>query len=205
MFSVQVVQDVGPEGLFLPQGIEPAVQIDLVGGRDDGTAQQVLLLGQVAVCGARGGIQAEHLANGRLQLGAEGVVGPLRRTDLLLDGKKHLDVLHRQHVFDRHDVHEVSDLVPHILLAHRVGDKALFDVVADHRAGQLHPRKGAEMAVHILDGLVQIQPHGRQLVIPGQGKTRGRSRNTAFRFSIHDFSIQQNVEMSTENENKNLC
>ena len=115
-----------------------------------------------------------------------------------MNGEKELDVLHGQNVFDHHNVHQVADLVPGVFFAHRVGDKPFFDIVADHRPRQLHPRKGAEMAVDVLNGLVEIQPHARQVVIPGQGKARGRSRDAAFRFSIHGLSIHQTVQKSIE-------
>ena len=60
------------------------------------------------------------------------------------------------------------------------------------------------MEIDILNGLVQVQPHAGKFIVPGQGKARSRSRNAAFRFSVHIFSIQRFIEKSTEIENKNL-
>ena len=45
--------------------------------------------------------------------------------------------------------------------------------------------KGAEAGVDILHGLVQIQPYGREVAVPGQGKPGGAGRNAALGFSIH--------------------
>ena len=167
-----------------------------MGRRDDGAPQQELLVGQFGVGGTVEGAQPEHRAHRGLQLAAEGVVGALGSADLLLDGEQHLDILHRQDVLDHQDVDQVADLVPGIFFADRVGDKTLFDIVADHGAGQLDPAEGAEMTVHILDGLVEVQPHPGQLCVPGQGKARGRGRYTAFRFFIHGLSIHRNARKS---------
>ena len=48
--------------------------------------------------------------------------------------------------------------------------------------------KGAEAGVDILHGLVQIQPYGREVAVPGQGKPCGAGRNAALGFIIHSGS-----------------
>ena len=48
--------------------------------------------------------------------------------------------------------------------------------------------KGAEAGVDILHGLVQIQPYGREVAVPGQGKPGGAGRNAALGFIVHSGS-----------------
>ena len=68
------------------------------------------------------------------------------------------------------------------------GSGCLFDVVAHHGRGELYPAKGAEAGVDILHGLVQIQPYGREVAVPGQGKPGGAGRNAALGFIVHSGS-----------------
>ena len=83
------------------------------------------------------------------------------------------------------NIQQRSDLLAGIFFAHRVAEDALFDVVADHGRGQFHAPEGGKAAVHILDGLVQIQPYLRDISVPGQGKPGGAGRNAAFGFRFH--------------------
>ena len=104
---------------------------------------------------------------------------------LALHFEEGVDVFHREHCFGDCNVHQGCDLIAGIFLAHRVGQNALFDVVADHGRGELHAAEGAEIAVDILHGLVKIKPHLREIGVPGQGKPGGAGRNAAFGFSFH--------------------
>ena len=52
----------------------------------------------------------------------------------------------------------------------------------------VYPAKGAEAGVDILHGLVQIQPYGREVAVPGQGKPGSAGRNAALGFIVHSGS-----------------
>ena len=109
----------------------------------------------------------------------------LRGVVLPLHFEQDVDVFHREHRLGDRDVEQGSQLLPAVLFAHRVRQDALFDVVAHHGGGELHAAEGAEVAVDVLHGLVQIQPHLREIGVPGQGKPGGAGRNAAFGFSVH--------------------
>ena len=71
----------------------------------------------------------------------------MRRRSRTCLGEAHeqgVDVLHGQHCFGDHDIHQRGDLLPGVLLFDRVAQDAFFDIVAHHGRGELYPAKGAE-------------------------------------------------------------
>lgn len=64
----QIRQDIGPEGLLLPQVGENAVQIDLVHSRDDGAAQELACIINIRLQLGKAFGQAEHIGQVILQL-----------------------------------------------------------------------------------------------------------------------------------------
>ena len=99
--------------------------------------------------------------------------------------EQRVDVFHREHGLGNRNIHERSKLLPGILLFDGVTDDAFLHIVAHHGGGELHPGEIPEIAVDELDGLVQIQPYGREVAVPGQGKPGGTGRNAAFGFRFH--------------------
>lgn len=71
----------------------------------------------------------------------------------------------------------------------RVIYQPLFDIIGYHGRGQNDTGKTPVLPIYILDRLVQIQPHRGDVVVPGQGKPGGTSRDAAFRLLFHGASI----------------
>ena len=183
--SCQIGQNGVPEVFLLPQGVEAAVQIHFVCRCKDRAAQK-----QLFICGIHGKVAdlpgaAEYKRQAVLHLVAEVVVSCPGGTVRPLHFEQGVDVFHRKNGFGDCNVHQGCDLIAGILLAHRVGQNALFDVVAYHGRSELHAAEGAEIAVDILHGLVKVKPHLREIGVPGQGKPGGAGRNAAFGFSFH--------------------
>ena len=112
MLSCQIRQDIGPEGLLLPQVGENAVQIDLVYSRDDGAAQELACIIHIRLQLGKAFGQAEHIGQVVLQLIAKGIIrlcgGIMRPLHL----EQTVDVFHGQDIFRNHDVDQADLLIP---------------------------------------------------------------------------------------------
>ena len=183
----QIRQDIRPQSLLLPQGIEAAVQIHLIDRCKNGAAQQQTLIVERSL--RLGCLAAEHHRKTGLQFLAEDIVGCPGGAVLPLHFEQGVDVFQREDIFRQYDIDERSQLFAGILLFDGVGDDSFLDVVAHHGGGELHPGEIPEIAVDELDGLVQIQPHLGQVTVPGQGKACGTGRNAAVQFLFHAVSI----------------
>ena len=179
----QIRQDIRPQSLLLPQGIEAAVQIYFVDRCKNGAAQQQTLVVERSL--RLGCLAAEHHRKTGLQFLAEDIVGCPGGAVLSLHFEQGVDVFNREHRFGDCNVHQGCDLIPGVFFADGVIHHPFFDVVAYHRRGQLYPAEAAEIAVDELHRLVQIQPYRGEIVVPGQGKARSTRRNAEFGFSFH--------------------
>ena len=179
----QIRQDVRPQCLLLPQGIEAAVQIHLIDRGKNGAAQQQTLVVERSL--RLGCLATEHHRKTSLQFLAEDIVGCPGGAVLPLHFEQSVDVFDREHSLGDCNVHQGCDLIPGVFFADGVVYHPFFDVVTHHRRGQLHPAEAAEVAVDELHRLVQIQPYRGEIVVPGQGKARSTCRNAEFGFSFH--------------------
>ena len=184
VLSRQIWQDIRPQSLLLPQGIEAAVQIHFIDCGKNGAAQQQTLIIERSL--RLGCLAAEHHRKTSLQFLAEDIVGCPGGAVLPLHFKQGVDIFDREYRFGDCNVHQGCDLVPGVFFADGVIHHPFFDVVAYHRWRQLHPAEAAEVAVDELHRLVQIQPYRGKIVVPGQGKARSTRRNAEFGFSFHN-------------------
>ena len=185
----QIRQDVRPESLLLVHDGKCAVKKHLVDGSDDGAAEQQLLLPGVRGQVPDGVGQAEHIGQAVFHFLAEIVVGLRGRVVLALHFEEGVDVFHREHRFGDDDVDQAGQLLTGVFFLDGVADDPFLDVVAHHGSCELHPRKCTKIPVDVLDGLVEIQPDGRQFCVPRQGKIHGAGRNAAVGFIVHADSI----------------
>ena len=166
-----------------------AVKKHLVDGGDDGAAEQQLLLSGVRGQVPDGVGQAEHIGQAVFHFLAEIVVGLRGRVVLALHFEEGVDVFHREHRFGDDDVDQAGQLLTGVFFLDGVADDPFLDVVAHHGSCELHPRKCTKIPVDVLDGLVEIQPNGRQFCVPRQGKIHGTGRYAAVGFIVHADSI----------------
>ena len=139
-----------------------------MGHGDDRGPQKVLGYRVALADGFHLRLEGKDVVQGVFQLGAEIVVGFLGRVLLLLEPDHQPDVLHGHHRFGHGDEEQIADLLPGILLLHRAGQQALLHIVADHGPGEGHVPQGGQIFRDIFGGLLQIQPHVGDLLVPGQ-------------------------------------
>lgn len=166
-----------------------AVKKHLVDGGDDGAAEQQLLLSGVRGQVPDGVGQAEHIGQAVFHFLAEIVVGLRGRVVLALHFEEGVDVFHREHRFRDDDVDQAGQLLTGVFFLDGVADDPFLDVVAHHGSRELHPWKCTKIPIDVLDGLVEIQPNGRQFCVPRQGKIHGAGRYAAVGFIVHADSI----------------
>ena len=123
--------------------------------------------------------QTEDVGQTVFQLVAEIIVSLCGGEMLPLHFEQGVDVFHREDGFGDDDVDQAGQLLAGVFFLDGVADDPFLDIVAHHGGGELHSLKRTKIPVDELNGLVEIQPNGRQLLVPGQGKIHGTGRNAA--------------------------
>ena len=109
--------------------------------------------------------QLKYIRQHILQFSAEVFVSDICRIGCLLQLHHQIEIINRNGLLCGSDKQQLCDLFPMILLFYRTGDQLLFDIVTDHRYGQLHIRESGIKTVDISDCLLQIKTDIRYLLI----------------------------------------
>ena len=158
----------GVAGWSIGHGLKAFFQIDFVAEGDDGTPEHHLFVGGVPAHIVHGVLDAENKMQDVFQLVTYIIVGLRHGVGLLLQYDKLAQGVQTEHVLGHGNEDQIGDLVPAVLLPDRIAHKALFDIIADHGGGNGIRLQRRQIFIDILHGLLQVQPHRGNLLIPGQ-------------------------------------
>ena len=143
---------------------EEVVQVDDLGDGGGDAVEDLLFEGDAV--GVERGFVAVLEEDDELlfEFDAEVVVGDRERVAFLLHVDERGDVVHREDLLHEDEEDRVGDLVGVVLLLQWSVDVAFLYVVADHRGGDRNVQRGKAF-VDILDGLLEVESHIRELIV----------------------------------------
>ena len=106
--------------------------MDYIGGREDQTTENILLIRLCLPHGIHRGLQAKDIAQGCLHGITHVVVRHRKRIGIFLHLDQKPNIFNGNQVLGKGHKEQVGNMLRVILFLHRIGNNILFDVVADH-------------------------------------------------------------------------
>ena len=175
---------------FLRDGREALFQIDLVGDGDDGGAEHEFLVGGVHTHAVDFRFQSEHIVQNVLKFIPQVFVSPLCGVGALLQPDEQGQIVQAQHILCQGDEQQVGDLIPAVLLLHRIGYQPFLYIVADHGAGDGVVLNGSQIFADVFGCLLQVKTHIGDLAVAGELEVLDAGGNPVFGFLFHKISPQ---------------
>ena len=112
---------------------------------------------------------------------------------LFLQFNHQMHVLDTQHGLGDGNEEQVGNLIAVVLLFYRVVQQPLFHIVGDHGAGEGEVPQPGNILGNVLGGLLQVQPHVGDFLVPGQGEMTDGGKNLVLGFLIHSDCLLLNI------------
>ena len=170
---------------FLSENDKVLIVDDFMAEGNDGGAEHHLFVGTGDAYIVRTALQPKDEGQDVLQLITEIVIGLIQTVGPFLHPDKALQTVQTQHIFSHRNEEKVGDLLPAVLLFHGVCDQLSFHIVGDHGIGEAVFLQRVQVLGYIFGGLLQIQPHGGNLLIAGQAEAAHSSGQQLLLFLCH--------------------